>query len=523
MDREERFLLHSGNSGSGPGPGGHAGARQVGLGGFAGGTSSSGRGSGSTGAAGEVEGEMARQAASQAMREVGTVGALSGAGRAGHGRSGDGEEEEEEEAGASGAAAGGLPRLLRRLARRSDTRVLRLLFGRNRLWSHLAACHHYLLLARADFVTALVPALEPILGRPATEIGPHVLIAALDGALRSSSAARELPPECIQRLCVRLEKAQPGDTGRDIFVLDYQPPLALMPVLSHRHMAAYRRLSGFLLRVRRARWTLTEDWSRHAGTARSLRNRPELRQALHALHLARQDMALFMHTLESFATLEVLGGEWNRLRDRVAAARALPDVVDAVGMYLHAAMERLLLAGSRKRRRPAPALQALIGECLRFAGLSQRVLRRAGRAEDALGQAELDWREAREQEEEAREQVALGDGPDASREERRAGEAARQVLDRAQARVLAAEVERDKAQRSLEELGRSALKALGGVVGTYRRHLMALLAAVRAGGARLLEWRALTVQFDFNEFYEGRARAGLEGTGAGAGAAVGMA
>jgi len=214
-------------------------------------------------------------------------------------------------------------------------------------------------------------------------------------------------------------------------------------------------------------------------------------------------MSLFMHTLESFATLEVLGGEWGRLRERIQSARALPDVVDAVGGYLHAAQERLLLAGSRQRRRPAPALQALIGECLRFAGLSNRVLRRASRAEDALGMAGGDLREAEADEEDAL--AAL----EQAREQGAPRTRAEVQLESARIRREAAAGAMRTAETALDDLGRSALTALRGVVGAYRKHLMALLAAVRAGGARLLEWRALTVQFDFNEYYEGRARAGL--------------
>ncbi|XP_077872477.1 gamma-tubulin complex component 3 isoform X2 [Ictidomys tridecemlineatus] len=88
------------------------------------------------------------------------------------------------------------------------------------LLDHMQAMRRYLLLGQGDFIRHLMDLLKPELVRPATTLYQHNLTGILETAVRATNAQFD-SPEILRRLDVRLLEVSPGDTGWDVFSLDY--------------------------------------------------------------------------------------------------------------------------------------------------------------------------------------------------------------------------------------------------------------------------------------------------------------
>ena len=71
------------------------------------------------------------------------------------------------------------------------------------------------------FCRYLLELLEEELCQPAANLYPHNLAGILETAIRATNTQFE-DPEILDRLDVRLLEIQPGDTGWDVFSLDYK-------------------------------------------------------------------------------------------------------------------------------------------------------------------------------------------------------------------------------------------------------------------------------------------------------------
>lgn len=101
-----------------------------------------------------------------------------------------------------------------------DTKLLNLMMSRFYVQTHLLALKKFMLLGQGDFVTCLMDGVGPELKRRANQLFRHNLTGILEGALRASNAQFE-PSYVLDRIGIRLLEASPGDSGWEIFSLDY--------------------------------------------------------------------------------------------------------------------------------------------------------------------------------------------------------------------------------------------------------------------------------------------------------------
>ena len=117
--------------------------------------------------------------------------------------------------------------------------VLDVMFEKFQLLAHLGALRKFLLLGQGDIMRLtlnpepyrtlvypvppryLLDLLEGELGQPATQLMPHNLAGILETAIRGTNTQYE-PQDILGRLDVKLLEIQPGDTGWDVFSLDYK-------------------------------------------------------------------------------------------------------------------------------------------------------------------------------------------------------------------------------------------------------------------------------------------------------------
>jgi gamma-tubulin complex component 3 len=101
-----------------------------------------------------------------------------------------------------------------------DAKLLNLVMSRFYVQTHLLALKKFMLLGQGDFVTCLMDGVGPELKRRANQLFRHNLTGILEGALRASNAQFE-PSYVLDRIGIRLLEASAGDSGWEIFSLDY--------------------------------------------------------------------------------------------------------------------------------------------------------------------------------------------------------------------------------------------------------------------------------------------------------------
>ncbi|XP_077470447.1 gamma-tubulin complex component 3 isoform X1 [Stigmatopora argus] len=210
------------------------------------------------------------------------------------------------------------------------------------LLEHLQAMRRYLLLGQGDFIRHLMDLLKPELARPATTLYQHNLTGILETAVRATNAQYD-NVEILKRLDVRLLEVSPGDTGWDVFSLDYHVDGPIATVFTRECMGHYLRVFNFLWRAKRMEYTLTDIWKGQMCNAKLLKTMPELSGVLHQCHILASEMVHFIHQMQYYITFEVLECSWDELWNKVNQAQDLDHIIAAHEVFLDSIISRCLL------------------------------------------------------------------------------------------------------------------------------------------------------------------------------------
>ncbi|XP_021094962.1 gamma-tubulin complex component 3 isoform X2 [Heterocephalus glaber] len=215
------------------------------------------------------------------------------------------------------------------------------------LLDHMQAMRRYLLLGQGDFIRHLMDLLKPELVRPATTLYQHNLTGILETAVRATNAQFD-SPEILRRLDVRLLEVSPGDTGWDVFSLDYHVDGPIATVFTRECMSHYLRVFNFLWRAKRMEYILTDIRKGHMCNAKLLRSVPEFSGVLHQCHILASEMVHFIHQMQYYITFEVLECSWDELWNRVQQAQDLDHIIAAHEAFLDTITSRCLLDGDSR-------------------------------------------------------------------------------------------------------------------------------------------------------------------------------
>jgi gamma-tubulin complex component 3 len=119
-----------------------------------------------------------------------------------------------------------LSNIVERISSSIDAKLLNLMVTEFYLLEHLSALKKFMLLGQGDFYVCLMDSIGLELNKQPNKLFRHNLTGILEGCLRASNAQYE-PSYILNRVSVRLLDSNPGDTGWEIFTLDYiiDPPL----------------------------------------------------------------------------------------------------------------------------------------------------------------------------------------------------------------------------------------------------------------------------------------------------------
>jgi gamma-tubulin complex component 3 len=146
--------------------------------------------------------------------------------------------------------------------------------------------------------------LEPELVQEASLLYLHNLTGTLESAVRSTNAQFE-EPDILNRLDVRLLELSPGDTGWDVFSLDYHVDGPISTVFTQETMLRYLRTFNFLWRAKRMEHCLASVWKAQASYNRHVHKMTEMAPVLYQCHLLTASMMHFIHQMQYYVTFEV--------------------------------------------------------------------------------------------------------------------------------------------------------------------------------------------------------------------------
>ncbi|KAM6892640.1 gamma-tubulin complex component 3 [Lycodopsis pacificus] len=242
------------------------------------------------------------------------------------------------------------------------------------LLEHLQAMRRYLLLGQGDFIRHLMDLLKPELVRPATTLYQHNLTGILETAVRATNAQYD-NAEILKRLDVRLLEVSPGDTGWDVFSLDYHVDGPIATVFTRESMGHYLRVFNFLWRAKRMEYTLTDIWKGQMCNAKLLKTMPELSGVLHQCHILASEMVHFIHQMQYYITFEVLECSWDELWNRVQQAQDLDHIIAAHDIFLDSVISRCLL--DNNSRSLLNQLRAIFDQIIEFQSAQDSLYRSA--------------------------------------------------------------------------------------------------------------------------------------------------
>ncbi|XP_018102678.1 gamma-tubulin complex component 3 homolog isoform X2 [Xenopus laevis] len=242
------------------------------------------------------------------------------------------------------------------------------------LLEHMQAMRRYLLLGQGDFIRHLMDLLKPELVRPATTLYQHNLTGILETAVRATNAQFD-NPEILKRLDVRLLEVSPGDTGWDVFSLDYHVDGPIATVFTRECLSHYLRVFNFLWRAKRMEYILTDIWKGQMCNAKLLKSMPELSGVLHQCHILASEMVHFIHQMQYYITFEVLECSWDELWKKVLQAQDLDHIIAAHDVFLDTIISRCLL--DSESRALLNQLRAVFDQIIQFQNAQDALYRAA--------------------------------------------------------------------------------------------------------------------------------------------------
>ena len=252
----------------------------------------------------------------------------------------------------------------------TSAHVLSILFTRYKFLDHITAMRKYLLLGQGDIIRYLLELLEDELCQPATALYPHNLSGILETAIRATNTQFE-DPDILERLDVQLLDIQPGDTGWDVFTLDYKVVGPIGTIFGQRTMTHYLMLFNALWRSKRIEWLLSCVWKRQASLHKMTKTVPELKPILHLANLLSSEMVHFVHQMAYYVTFEVMECSWDILMKQLRQAESLDEVIEAHEDFLQTLMKRSLL--DERSRDLLTQLRAIYDRILEFNGIQNKL------------------------------------------------------------------------------------------------------------------------------------------------------
>lgn len=206
--------------------------------------------------------------------------------------------------------------------------LINILYSKFHFKDNLTAINRYLLLGQGDMMQSLMESLFDELKKPASHIYKHNLQANLETAIRASNAKYN-DAECLKKLNIKLMDASTGDTGWDIFLLEYNVEVPLTVIFNKSLLKEYQKLFFFFWKLKRLEYSQNHQiWRKFMTYSHTLRDKFNvMRTVIQRSMLFNQQVIHFVSNLHNFIGLEVLETQYKKIIDKLPSVTSLDELI----------------------------------------------------------------------------------------------------------------------------------------------------------------------------------------------------
>ena len=222
--------------------------------------------------------------------------------------------------------------------------LVRIFFQKFKFLENIEAINKYLLLGQGDMIQNLMESLYSELQKPGNTIYKYVLQSVLESAINSTNA-RYNDKECLNKLNIKLLKALPGDTGWDVFCLEYNIDLPLNIVISSRNILDYQKMFIFLLKIKKIEYSQNLEWRKIMTYCHNIPNSkyPFFKSKIKKSLQFNQLIMHFIISLHDYLTLEVLESQYKKLLKRIKCIKSIDELILAHNEFVNSIKQKCFL------------------------------------------------------------------------------------------------------------------------------------------------------------------------------------
>ncbi|XP_063691040.1 gamma-tubulin complex component 3-like [Bolinopsis microptera] len=225
----------------------------------------------------------------------------------------------------------------------TSSHLIGLLKKKYLLCEHLTAIRDYLLLGQGDFIQHLMDLICKDLSGLSSSLQTSMLQSKLETAQRATNAQYH-NVDVIRRVSVIKLEESGGDTGWDVFTIDYVLNCPLTVIVNQDSRETYLCIFRMLWKTKRIEHGLRRMWGKTATWDRTLPHIVgDIREFRHQINIICCEMQHFISQVQYYINFEVLECSWKELENAVDTAENLDHIIEAHKRFLGIVSERLML------------------------------------------------------------------------------------------------------------------------------------------------------------------------------------
>ena len=222
--------------------------------------------------------------------------------------------------------------------------VINIIYSKFNFRENLDSINKYLLLGQGDMMQSLMESLFEELKKPANHIYKHNLQANLETAIRATNAQYN-DKECLNKLNIKLLDVSTGDTGWDIFVLEYNVEVPLTVIFNKVLLKEYQKLFFFFWKIKRIEYSQDHQvWRKFMTFSRAFGNKyNNMRNVIQRAILFNQQVIHFINNLHNYLALEVLETQYKSIIEKLPNIKKLDELIDLHKNFVENIISQCLL------------------------------------------------------------------------------------------------------------------------------------------------------------------------------------
>lgn len=199
-------------------------------------------------------------------------------------------------------------RELVRLHSESALALVDVFIKKSSIVEHLTFLKGAMFMERGDFVDSLLVRLTPILDLQAKDVYYHDVMPLFDELAKKSTLARNSKKlgKTLGRLGVKILEATEGDSGWDIFCIEYQFPDLLKFIFDPQVSLKLMRIWHHLFKIKRNIFRMNEQWLEQKQLIKKANEHDVFYRLLMRCNMIRSHMAQFLQNLGGYIFYEVI-------------------------------------------------------------------------------------------------------------------------------------------------------------------------------------------------------------------------